>query len=310
MADLSDHLIGPRTQHRYSMVSFESLDLLTNERRRQIWPAMCSTIDELPALREALQKTLDRIVEVELARGETPTATTDAATAIRSYSPIDVVFPPMEAFGKTGFRKGGYSVGNNKPEVLTHLIQTLTPADAETPEAFAAAARPWIESGRIPLDRYVSLGLVNTKLMKHTAAVVKWPGYEEACYWFMAHAAGDYAHTIATGEREQESESSRAWRAVVKQRSNLTAEQRADGVIDANWFHTAYAALNDDGRWDEIEKAARFLGYGLAEKKTPRLADVLFGRTSRKDLAMAWPRRPGSERLRGKSGDRLTAIPE
>ncbi len=284
LADFYDHLIGPRMQQRYSMQSFESLDLLTNERRRQIWPALCSTIDEQPALREALQKTLDRIVEIELARGETPTAATEAATAIRSYSPSGVVFRLMDALGKTGFRKGSYFVGNNKPEVLTHLIQALTPTEAETPEAFAAAARPWIESGRIPLDRFVALGLVNTKLMNHAAAVVKWPGYEEACYWFMAHADGGHAHTIATGEREQESESSRAWRAVVKQRSNLTAEQRADGVIDVNWFHVAYAALNDDARWDEIEKAARFLGYGHAEKKAARLADVLLGRTSRKDL--------------------------
>src|SRR5205814_1176022 len=114
--------------------------------------------------------------------------------------------------------------------------------------------------------------------------VINWPGYEEACYWFMAHAAGSHAFTLQRAPGDHEDEHDKAWRSIVKARSNLSAEQRTDGVIDVDWFHNAYQALNSDERWDAIEKAARFLGYGHAEKKAARLADVLLGRTKKKDL--------------------------
>ena len=74
------------------------------------------------------------------------------------------------------------------------------------------------------------------------------------------------------------------WQTIVQARTNLTAEQRADGLIDVAWFHQAYAAVGDDRRWDAIEAAARFLGWGQGHKKAARLADVLLGRVKKKDL--------------------------
>ena len=160
----------------------------------------------------------------------------------------------------------------------------MTPLESDTPAAFRKAAEPWISSGKITLERIVELGLVNPTLIRHVAAVINWPGYEEACYWFMAHAAGSHASTLQRDPGDHENEHEKAWRSIVKARSNLSAEQRADGVIDVDWFHKAYQALGSDEHWDAIEKAARFLGYGHAEKKAARLADVLLGRTKKKDL--------------------------
>ncbi len=126
--------------------------------------------------------------------------------------------------------------------------------------------------------------MVNTRLVKHVAEVIHWPGYEEACYWFMAHSDGSHAFALHRSGDDNENEHDKAWRAIVKARSNLTAEQRADGVIDVEWFHKAHLALGSDERWDAIEKAARFVGYGHAEMKAARLADVLLGRTKKKEL--------------------------
>jgi hypothetical protein len=284
IADFYDLLVGPRMiESRGCVENFYPIRYLSSPDFPGRYRA-CTPLKEIPALQEAFRKTLDRLIEVELARGETPTVSTKASNWIESYSPITPIFRLMEAIGKAGFKKSDYSGSDNKPEALTHLIQILVPGEGDTPEAFAQAAKPWIDSGKIPFERFVTLGLVNTRLLHHAAAVVNWPGYEEACYWFMAHTDSYHSNTLTQHAHVNESEDDKAWRSVVKERSNLTAEQRADGVIDVDWFHAAYRALNDDARWDEIEKSARFLGFGYAEKKAARLADVLLGRTTRKEL--------------------------
>ncbi len=286
-ADFYDHLIGVREKSLYSYSSnnnFDSLSAFTRDNARQRDKEEFEFCSRHPELVDAVDRVVARVVEIELNRGETPTAASAAVSAINVVRGIDSLFPLIAALGKSDFKSSYWNAGKNKPESLTKLISVIAPNQGDTPEVFAEAVAPWMESGKITLDRIVALGMVNTRLIKHVAAVINWPGYEEACYWFMAHAAGSHAHTLQRAPGEHEDEHEKAWRSIVKSRSNLSAEQRADGVIDVDWFHKAYQALDSDERWDAIEKAARFLGYGHAEKKAARLADVLLGRTKKKEL--------------------------
>ncbi len=287
LADVYDHLIGPHFQERNSWSSGNDFPLLrgfTHAIRRRHHPEVYRTFDNHPELAEAVERIVARVVEIELNRGETPTAASAAVRAIGRIRGIDSLFPLIAALGKSEYKANTWDPGRNKPESLTKLISVITPKADDTPEAFAKAVRPWLDSGKISQEQLVALGMVNTKLIKHVAAVIDWPGYEEACYWFMAHAASSHAFTLQRAPGDHEDEHDKSWRSLVKARSNLSAEQRADGVIDVDWFHKAYQALGSDERWDAIEKAARFLGYGHAEKKAARLADVLLGRTKKKDL--------------------------
>ena len=90
------------------------------------------------------------------------------------------------------------------------------------------------------------------------------------------------AETATEGETAEQPKS--VWGEILKARTNLSAEQRADGVIDVQWFHLAYKAVGSAKRWDAIEEAAKFLGYGQGHKKAGRLADVLLGITKKKEL--------------------------
>jgi hypothetical protein len=287
LADFYDHLIGTRERRRYSYSSnndFDSLATLTRHGRQPCYESEFEIYGRHPELKDAVGRVVARVVEIELNRGETPTAASPAVSAIGYIRGIDSLFPLIAALGKSDFKSNHWSPGKNKPESLTKLVSIVAPTDDDTPEAFATAIKPWMDSGKISQDKLVALGMVNTKLVPHVAAVLRWPGYEEACYWFMAHAAGSHAFALQRAPVDHEDEHAKAWRAIVKARSNLSAEQRADGVIDVDWFHKAYQALGSDERWDAIEKAARFLGYGHAEKKAARLADVLLGRTKKKEL--------------------------
>jgi hypothetical protein len=289
LADFYDHLIGSRPKKRYGYEWFDSLSKLTSGANKD-YPI----VDERSELRTAVNTVVERIIQIELSRGETPTAATNPAIAIRQVFGSQTLFALLAALAKHGFTKPApYGRSQNKPAVLTHLIQQCVPLPGDTAETFAAVA-----AGRFEIDRIVELGLVNPRWVAHVAAAIKWPGYEEAVYWFIAHtnnswqkALGgtavekddDFVEDEGTPQKPQE-QPENPWQTIVKARTNLTAEQRADGLIDVAWFHQAYAAVGNDKRWDAIEAAARFLGYGQGYKKAARIADVLLGRMKKKDL--------------------------
>jgi hypothetical protein len=297
LADFYDHLIGPRAKQRWNEEGFEALRQLTGGPNKN-YPL----VDERPELRAAVNAVVARVVQIELARGETPTAATKPALQIRQVTGMDTLLTLIAALGKHGFTKQvGYRTSENKPAVLTSLIQSCVPLPADTPEACAAAAKAAIAAGQFDSDRIAELGLVNPRWVNHVAAAIKWPGYEEAVYWFIAHTSNAWQSALAGRDEDldydiededeaeapaepKEKKPEDPWQTIVKARTNLTAEQRADGLIDVAWFHQAYAAVGSDKRWDAIEAAAKFLGYGQGHRKAARIADVLLGWVKKKDL--------------------------
>lgn len=286
LADVYDHLIGPRPKERWG-TGFQSLNHFTSPGETRL--------DGHPELREAVNRVVERVVEAELARGETPTDATRAANDVRGLTGMDTLLRLLAGLGKHGFAQGSrYTASENKPAVLTHLIRVTLPAEADTPEAFAAAVERAVADGLFPVERVAELGLANPRWVNHVAAAVGWPGYEEAVYWFIAHTGnegrldGDEEDDDDDDDPQPKADRPESpWRAIVKARTNLTAEQLAEGLIDVAWFHAAYAAVGSDDRWDAIEAAAKFLGYGQGHKKAARLADVLLGRTKKKELVDA-----------------------
>lgn len=276
-ADLYDELIGPRAKQRYGRESFDSLSWLTDPARPTDEPLAAH-----PAIRDAVRRVVERIVQVELARGESATAASAPAYSVNSFYGMDTLFDLIAALGKSGFvQVARWGSNENKPAVLTRLIQHVYPQPDETPAAFAAKAKEAIAAGRFPPERIRELGLVNPRWVAHSAAAAGGPGYEEAVYWFIAHTPNAWSYELhGTAKDKPES----PWATAIKSRTTLSAEQRAEGLIDVAWFHKAYAAVGDDERWDAIEAAAKFLDSGQGHKKAARLADVLLGRTKKADL--------------------------
>ncbi|VTU00293.1 heat repeat-containing protein : Uncharacterized protein OS=Pseudanabaena biceps PCC 7429 GN=Pse7429DRAFT_3714 PE=4 SV=1: DUF4132 [Gemmataceae bacterium] len=290
LADVMDHLIGPRPRERWG-TSFDSLEALTSPDADTVCPVFASR----PELKQAVNEVVARVIEVELNRGETPSAATRAANDIKQIFGRATLFELIAALGKHGFGKTArWGASENKPAVLTGLIQKCLPLPADTPAAFAAAAKEAVAAGLFESERVVELGLVNPRWVEHAAAAVGWPGYAEAVYWFMAHTENRWEGEFSSDEDDtddtpagEKAKPDTQWQTILKARTNLTAEQRADGLIDVAWFHKAYAEVGSAARWDAIEAAAKFLGYGQAHKKAARLADVLLGKTKKKDLVQA-----------------------
>src|SRR5260370_12882137 len=128
--------------------------------------------------------------------------------------------------------------------VVEGRIQNGLPHRGEPPETLAAREPAAVSAGRLEMDRLAELGLVNPRWVHHVAAAVNWPGYEEAVYWFIAHTTSRWESTLRGTEdvddvdddgeiaEKQEAKPENPWEQIVKARTNLTAEQRADGLID------------------------------------------------------------------------------
>ncbi len=138
LADFYDHLIGPRAKASCSHESFDAIRQ-SHAGNEQGYPL----VDERPELRQAVNAVVERIIQIELARGEAPTAATVPAMTSASSPALDRLLTLIAALGKHGFAKSArWGQSENKPAVLTRLIRIAVPLPDDTPEVFKARRPP------------------------------------------------------------------------------------------------------------------------------------------------------------------------
>ena len=144
-ADVLDAILGPPNSGAYTSHEFPHLSELTARRPRTAW------IKDFPELRDLADVSRHRILEIELARGDTETAASGPALALESVWGIDTLVRILQAIGKESFHRG-YSYRDNlgKGCVLTHLASVCYPKEGETAEAFNTKLRAaGVSDGRL-----------------------------------------------------------------------------------------------------------------------------------------------------------------
>ena len=228
-------------------------------------------LDVPPGVAAVVNRCRARIVDVELARGDTPTAASGAARSLRTSGDMAVLFRLLSAAERDTFVRGHGTDSEGKAAVLSHLIRSTHPTDADTPAAFAAAAK----SAKVDQDRLVELALFAPQWASHVEATLKWGGLTDAVWWMRAHTKGrDWR--IEEGLRER-------WAAEVRQRTPLTADDLLDGAVDVSWFNRVHAALGKT-KWAAVDAAAKFASDGGGHKRAQLFAAAMLGQEKRADL--------------------------
>ncbi len=150
-ADILDDLLGPRETGYYGGY-FASLTRLTALEPPPV-------LERRPELKQLVERVRERILEVELDRGELPTAATGPARALGSLHGLDMLETLLlKLDGKPFARK--FSYGESKTTVLTSLIHITYPAEADSPEVFAQRLGALIKQRKLPAERVLELAFL------------------------------------------------------------------------------------------------------------------------------------------------------
>jgi hypothetical protein len=275
-ADLLDDLLGPRDTDRWHQ-SFVTLSTLT---MRKPHPALAERL-EIKALVDLCR---ERILNIELKRGDTSTPATDPARSINSLFGVDTLLRLLARLGKRAFRESYY--GDGKAEVLTHLIKVTYPNAEGTPEVFIDKVKPLLKADKFPPERLIELAFLAPQWVGHVARYLDWPGFEEGVWWYFGHMSAEPGHFEEEEEQTQE-ESGRPkptqWERMLQERTHLSEDERRDGAVDVEWFHRVYEPLGKK-RWEAIGAAAKSCGSRGAAKKSAYLANVILGKAKKRDL--------------------------
>jgi hypothetical protein len=309
LADVADHLLGPRGEREYS----EDFTLLSEFTARKPGKEIEKWMAQHPEVLDLVDRAVARILDLELNRGDAPSAATAPAHSLQALSGIETLRRILHTLGKAEFKLGAdwrFRHSDNRRESLTQLARKTYPADGETPDGFVATMKRAVADKEFPEERVLQLTFLAPQWIKHVEAYFGWPGMDEGLYWFLAHmhyvgglaemaaeATGD-TDSVADEEADEdaadkstddaEGEEPRrpklsAWERLILERTPLTDAERREGAIDVPWFQRTYAQLGDK-RWQQLATAARFAANPNQAKRAAFVADVLLNRVSRKQL--------------------------
>lgn len=301
-ADLMDQLIGPDT------TDFNTLESCTNPRPTT---DMAKFLKSRPEVGQALDRIRERVLEIELSRGDLPTPATEPARVIQSFYGIPTLVRVLSALGKERFKQQRYSwrATGGKAESLTGIVKACYPAACDSSEEFNRQVKAAVKAGAFDEEKVLQLAFLAPQWTQLVKDYYGWEALDEGLYWFLAHmrfVSGGEEAALAAGmedETEQTSTSAdeddddakptenkrpklSAWERLVLERTPLSEEERGKGVVDVAWFHRTFAKLGRK-KWEAISEASRFAATSAQSKRAQFIADVLLGNVKKSELVTA-----------------------
>ncbi len=263
-ADVIDHLIGSRTFVQYSFRNFHEFSLLTSRKS----PQLAAQNQEFMAI---VDKCRQRICEVELGRGDMPTASSNLAISLRWSGGSDIFIKTLKALGKTKLARGWLYSSKNKASVLSKILKVSFPGPEDTNESLH---NKLTESG-ISQTALIQAAVYAPQWAQHIEHWLEWDDFAEAVWWIHAHTK-DLRWSVEKDIRE-------AWIADINSRTPLTAEDLMEGAVDVDWFNQVYTTLRAE-RWDALYKAAVYASSGSGHTRAKQFADAMLGNINKDDL--------------------------
>jgi Family of unknown function (DUF5724)/Domain of unknown function (DUF4132) len=278
-ADLIFHLIGIQEQelvihpeqHSVSLAelkanlrtNFSDLSDLT---RRKLQPEYAQD----SALIALVDRCRQRILAVELQRGDFPTAASRAACNLRSIAGIPIVIQLIQSLGQDKLVRG-YAGGLSKAAVFSHLMRVSFPAPQDTPAEFSKQ----VAAAQIPTEKLIQFACYAPQWANYVEHALNWTGFADAVWWIHAHTK-DTSWSVDQDVRE-------TWAAQISERTPLSTQSLMDGAVDVEWFLRVYKRLKPE-RWLQLYETAQYASSGIGHQRAKLFADAMLGRSDSKTL--------------------------
>ena len=213
-----------------------------------------------------------RIIEVELERGDLPTAATGPALALCWSGGLTTLVQLLKAARGDGLVRGHLYGNQSRDAVFSHLIRVSFPEEADTPETFSAA----VQAAGISPQRLLNLALFAPQWARHVEQALGWPGLAAGVWWLHAHTKDRHWY-LDHDLRE-------AWAAEIGEYTPLNSSDLLDGAVDVAWFGRAQANLAGE-RWESLYAAASLTSSGIGHSRARLYSDAMTGQVDGVDLA-------------------------
>lgn len=269
-AELTWHLVGDRPFGDYDRErAFNDLQMATSP------PGSYGKGTDFPECQRVLRRIVDRIIELELGRGEQPEPWSYAALKIATVRGAKYLQRLLVALGKKPMRRpatGGRGPNVTRDAVLMSLIRACRPAEDDTPESFAAL----MKDAGIPDSRLFEIAMLRPTWTPFVAEATGIAGLGDAVGWI-------YAHTRSS-DYQWESNARELWTGELGFDSPLSSEELLDGAVDADWFTRAHEAVGPKV-WETLDAAAKFASTSNGHSRARLFADALLGKIDVAELS-------------------------
>lgn len=223
-----------------------------------------------PGFAAVVTRVCERVVELELQRGETPEAWSWAALAIRRIEGSRHLARLLAALGSLPLTRKKSLRGNldlTRPAVLVHLIGVCRPAAGDTAGEFSRQMR---EAG-VAADRLFEVAVLRPVWAEFVGHATGVDGLRDAVGWIFAHTR--------TADYGWEANARELWAGELAAESPVSADEFISGAVDAEWFERARRAVGD-AVWDKLHAAAKFASTGSGHTRARLFSDALAGKAT------------------------------
>ncbi len=218
------------------------------------------------------QKAVDRILDVELGRGELATVFSKNVLKIERFFGMNRLVQILVALGKEKLDRRGYygywGRGDVSRQVsFSHLLQVCWPLPGDDAKGLGRL----LSGVKLSEQRLIETAMYAPQWMDIIEAYLGYPGFKLGCYYFMAHM----------NERFDDRK-----KAVIAKYTPLSTEELNRGAFDVNWFEEAYEKLGEEN-FDKLYDAAKYISDGSKHARARKYADAALGRVTVSELEAA-----------------------
>lgn len=213
-----------------------------------------------PKLNEACKKVTDRVLEIELRRGDLPTEVSHLASRIFKCTGTRFFVDILVGAEKDSYVRGYIFVGGDstKKHSFSHLLKCCFPNEGED----EITLRELLKNRKVNEKQLIDAAMYAPQWVEIVEKYLDWPGLKSAAWYF-------HAHVNDTFSPEKES--------IVARFSPLSPEDFKTVAFDINWFTEAYTALGEK-RFKVVYDSAKYIAGGGLHKRSQLFADAVLGK--------------------------------
>ncbi|MGZ4123436.1 MAG: DUF5724 domain-containing protein, partial [Tumebacillaceae bacterium] len=229
------------------------------------WPEQSYQYQEFASchkLLECCKVVTDRVLSIELKRGDMPTEVSHLAARIQHCYGMQYFVDILIAGEKESYTRGySYaSAGGTKREMFSHILKSCFPIAGEN----ADTLRDLLNGRKVTEKQLVEAAMYAPQWIEIVEQYLAWDGLAMAAWYFHAHVGESFSNEKKT---------------IVARYSPIEPDDFQYGAFDIKWFREAYDTLGEQ-RFKMVYDSAKYIGGGALHRRSQLFADAVLGHFS------------------------------